>query len=381
MGSAPSNLVSNGILVARIEDNATKSLTLNEPSVLNEDYSVLDDEQPYEEMSLNMQKLEKSFQLISNLKTSSNILKNKRAFKSFLFMSKLSMIDEFRESRTQYDLLAKYKIVINIFAEIYSNCFEDVKNFVSFYEFLNDSNKKGDSKFQKLKIIYLFINNLNNLVWLFTECSHIFRLNFHESGATTTFINFYLNNQEFVLNCLKFKFEISKRDDNFAPGLQMLRALIGICHNLTKLIDNTKTDWTKIDACSKLMTFSQTIYKYPDIRLSTYMALANVMCENDIEKLNTTDIIKDIVKIIKLGSESISSKINLKRIKISLDVDENSNTEAAVISHRDSQYNIVELLETLNRIAVNDHIKYSLYKDYEMNQTLKVIIMDGNYIG
>lgn len=373
MGSAPSN--------NRIENIESKPSIQKESITSNDDYSILDDEQPFEEFNLNIQKLEKSFQLITNLKTSSNILNNKRAFKSFLFMSKLSMIDEFRESRSQYNLLVKYKTIINIFSEMYANCYEDIKNFVSFYEFLNDANKKGDLKFQKLKINFLFINNLNNLVWLFTECSQTFRSSFHETGATATLINLYLNNKEFVLNCLKFKFEISKKDENLAPGLQLLRALIGICHNLTKLIDNTKTDWTKIDACSKLMSFSQTIHKYPDIRLSAYMALANVMCENDVEKLNTTEVIKDIVKIVKQGAELIVNKNDLKRIKINLDIDENSSTEAAVIIYRDNQYNIVELLETLNRIAVIDKIKFTLYKDYGMNQTLKMIIIDGNYIG
>jgi hypothetical protein len=113
-----------------------------------------------------------------------------------------------------------------------------------------------------------------------------------------------------------------------------------------------------------------------------YMTLANIFKDEDMEMLpDTILVVKDIIRIIKLGAESIVSKKNLKRVRVDLNSPINSEQPiATMIVYNENRYNLLELLESLYKISINDKMKYTLYQDFGMKNTLKEIIMYGNEI-
>lgn len=115
------------------------------------------------------------------------------------------------------------------------------------------------------------------------------------------------------------------------------------------------------------------------------MTLANIFRDEDIEMLSDTMlVVKDIIKIVKIGAEAIVSKKDLKRSRVDLKSRTNlnetssSSSEATVIVYNENRYNLIELLEALYKISINDKMKYTLYQDFDMKKTLKDIIMHGN---
>ena len=102
---------------------------------------------------------------------------------------------------------------------------------------------------------------------------------------------------------------------------------------------------------------------------------------------DTILVVKDIIKIIKLGAESIVSKKNLKRVRV-VDLNISSSSvnnmnvvvEATIIIYNENRYNLIELLEALYKISINDKMKYTVYQDFGMKCTLKEIIIYGNEI-
>lgn len=129
----------------------------------------------------------------------------------------------------------------------------------------------------------------------------------------------------------------------------------------------------------------------------SYMTLANVFCDQDLEMLPDTKlVVKDIIRIIKIGADSIVSKKNLTRSRVDLkslttinpsieasSLKSSHNTlgsagEATVIIYNENRYNILELLDSLYKIAINDKMKYTLYEEFGMKKILKEIIMFGN---
>ena len=162
MGSAPSNLDSVPIRSASVRPA---------PNEINFDsYDLLDNEKLYSDLKDNLKKLELAFKYLLDLKDVSNVVKDKRALKTFLFMSELSFLDNFRESREQYDLVLKYNMA-EVFVNLLTVCKSDLKAFLIQNEYLNDPNKSYDSNFKSLKVKYLFVSYLTNFIWNLTEFS------------------------------------------------------------------------------------------------------------------------------------------------------------------------------------------------------------------
>jgi hypothetical protein len=112
--------------------------------------------------------------------------------------------------------------------------------------------------------------------------------------------------------------------------------------------------------------------------LYAYLAITNVVSDTEIETLpQTVIVLKDIIKLIKIGANSILTKSDLKRVKIDLD-NEKLDLEATVIIFGLNQFNIIELLEALYKLSVNDKTKPLIYQTFEMNTILKTIIIEGN---
>lgn len=372
MGSAPSNLESVPIRSASVRPA---------PNEINFDsYDLLDNEKLYSNLKDNLKKLELAFKYLLDLKDVSNVVKDKRALKTFLFMSELSFLDNFRESREQYDLVLKYNMA-EVFANLLSVCKSDLKTFLIQNEYLNDPIKSNDSNFKSLKVKYLFVSYLTNFIWNLTEFSRTFRQEFHSKNGTKCLITDYLGDLELIKNCLRLKLQPNKSSSDFTlVGLHFLRSLNGTCHNLSKIADNNKKDWEEMNATTILMKFVELTKNYSNVRLTAYMTIANIVNDKEIETLNETHtVMNEIIKIIGMCADLIESN-DLRRAKIDFNDETNIYAEAAVVIYEQSQYNIIELLEALYKLSINDKIKCEIYNEFEKNQALKKIIMNGNEI-
>lgn len=118
------------------------------------------------------------------------------------------------------------------------------------------------------------------------------------------------------------------------------------------------------------------LFRYSYLRMITYMTLANVFRDEDLEMLPDTKlvVVKDIIRIIKIGAESI---VRNKQVNSSSS-SSSSSAATTVIVYNENRYNLIELLDSLYKIAINDNMKYTLYEEFDMKTTLKQIIMHGN---
>lgn len=125
----------------------------------------------------------------------------------------------------------------------------------------------------------------------------------------------------------------------------------------------------------------------------SYMTLANVFRDDDLEMLSDTNqVVKDIIKIIKIGAETIvnnnkKTRTNPTSSPVKLDQSESESTTTSrsrceanktVIYYKENRYNLLEMMDSLYKIAINDEMKYKLYEDFGMKKILKDIIMCGD---
>lgn len=116
----------------------------------------------------------------------------------------------------------------------------------------------------------------------------------------------------------------------------------------------------------------------------SYMTLANVFRDDDLEMLaDTNQVVKDIIKIIKIGAETIvkNKKTTTNQTSESSEsesIKQQSEANKTVIYYNENRYNLLEMMDSLYKIAINDDMKHKLYEDFGMKQILKDIIMFGD---
>ena len=343
-------------------------------------YETLNEDNVLDNLQDNFKKLELAFKYFLDLKEPGEIVQSKRALKCFKFMAAFCLQDDFRESKVQFELISKYNMV-EVFSGLIKHCHPFVKEFVAEYVLIKDLATKSDPNIKTLKMKYSFASYLSRILCTLTECSKTFRYKYHEHKGSAHLLS-YLSDEELIHNCLRLKmnFTTPERSANeSSTGIVFLRSLIACCHNLSKTSDTKLSEWNSLNATSVLLKFAQITESYSSIRLYAYLALTNVVSDKDIETLpETITVMRDIIKLIKIGSNSIASKKELKRVKIDMDNDDSTDSEAAIIIFGLSQYNIIELLEALYRLSINDKTKPLIYQTFEMNVILKVIIIEGN---
>ena len=365
------------------EDNEIKISSSN--NVINENqtndpYVILDDDVLLQNLEENLKKMELAFKYFLDLKDPAELVKYKRALRSFRFISELCVRDDFKQSRNQFDLIYKYSMV-EFFTNLSFFCFAYVKQFVEDNFYLSETNKSDDGEFKILKIRFLIMSYLAKILWNFTEISKSFRNKFHESKGTLSILK-YLEDQEFVQNCLRFKSSSKwqpKNGNDWPIGILLLRSMIACFHNLTKIAETKQAEFRDMNSTLILQKFAEITENHSSLRLYAYLAITHVASDGEIETLPQTLILKDIIKLIKIGSSSLSTKNDLKRVKIDTDKGK-TDLEATIIIFGLNQFNIIELLDAVYKFSVNDKAKPLIYQTFEMNTILHKIIIEGNDI-
>jgi hypothetical protein len=350
----------------------------NENSNNHDPFSILDNDKLLESLEENFKKMELSFKYFLDLKEPHELVKYKRALRSFRFLSEFCVQDSFKQRRDQFESIYKYSMV-EFFSNLTLYCYPHVKQFVSENIYLSDSGKSNDAQFKLLKIKFLLMSYVAKILWNLTE-NKSFRYKFHENKGTQALLA-YLNDDELIRNCLRFKLDSrwqSKNDNDSPTGILFLRSLIACFHNLSKIAEMKQAEFKEMNATLILLKFAEITENHSSIRLYAYLAITNVVSDTEIETLpQTVIVLKDIIKLIKIGANSISTKSDLKRVKIDLD-NGKLDLEATVIIFGLNQFNIIELLEALYKLSVNDKTKPLIYQTFEMNTILKIIIIEGN---
>jgi hypothetical protein len=351
-------------------------------------YDMLNKTELDKELPRNVLRLQLSLKYFNELGDISKIVHDKRALNSMLFMT--SLAKQFKEARFDYRLFKEYNIE-EITVGILYYCMNDAKLFVDEYAYLeaNREELKNARQYDDLKVKFLFVYRLMHVLYKITDKSKQFRYGFHEKSGTMVTMD-YLTDDKFVLNLMRFKLSKNKEaysaancEEPFDTGLFLLRYFIDTIRNLTKIADNTKKEWNQMNATAKLLHLAELVASNPAHRLSNYVAITNVVNDLEIETLpNTQLIIKDIVYLIKMGADllkDIAKKPFIKRNKVELNEDKDYS-EVLIVTCDDYEFNIVELLEAVYKIAMNDTIKFNIYNNQEINQSVKTIILKGNSI-
>ena len=200
------------------------------------------------------------------------------------------------------------------------------------------------------------------------------RDNFYEKGGTEIVIG-YLGDEVLVKNLMEIR--LKDETDKINSGVKLLGLIIGVIYYLSKNADNYKKDLIKFQSTAKIIKFSEVTAEFSKIKIDSYRSAINVMEEDEILSLpGIWSLVADLIKIIDLCTNCLKDKINLNRVKIN--IGSGKDIEVAQVYYNCYKYNLIELLETLNKIAVCDHAKYEIYETYKFKESIKFILMDGN---
>jgi hypothetical protein len=298
------------------------------------------------------------------------ILTEERAYNAVLY---------FKMHLHNPDIVAKLEVSDNllyVIVEVFKDYIKDFRLYVCNNEYIIDLKEcYGIEKVYRTE--FRFVQILLFITWCLSSRSNSFSTKFHKAGGTKALIE-YLAEENLVKNTLNLKYEKQQAGDNSPPGLYFMRAIIGAVNNLSKLADDFQKDFLDMNATSVLLKLIPLINDLPTHRISTYMAIANIVSDKEIETLPEVElVVADIVKLIQTISHGISAKHKNIRSKYEIN---GEKVFVYVVSIASSQYHVVELLEVLYRVAVNDKIKTVIYKDYGCKQYLKNIFLNGNTV-
>ena len=381
MGSAPLRSSTSAKERPAIDKDMSKCKSESSRSSSNTD-------EVSEDMNENLNRLEEDYKFLTEINDTETILNSRVCLKKFMFMSKLSLHDQFRQVNQHFKILPKYNIH-EVMVNLMSACFDETRAFVNKYQCYDGdpAAKQADkSVYKRLKRSYLYLYELCNVALQYTDTSIWFCFNFHEKGGTKILLD-YLSDETFLENCKRFKSHKyeddarTKKDDTNKSGLALTRLLVGTVHNLTKIADEYKKDWQDLGATGKLLKFSEIFQKHASHRLTSYMAIANIVNDKQIETLPSTKYaIDDLIQLVYLGGQALRIKTDIHYTKIDLNQSGKMDTLVSVVFFEDTEFNMIELLEALNKLAVNDTIKYSIYQSSKMPDTIKNILFNGNAI-
>lgn len=322
----------------------------------------------------NKEKIKLCFKFLHELKHASKITASKTALNICMYLYNLVNSSQYKQClyQTEY-LICKYKI-IDLIINIFLFCYDYTKQYLSENEFNHEPSKSSDPSYKHLKVKYYFVAYLTDIVCFYTENVASFQKNFHSNNGIRSLFN-YISDTEFVNDCLRFKYSQEQPRNIGAP---LLEGLVHCLFSLSKVADSDKKIWHDLNVAVKLFDFAEQIKEYPGTKILVYLTIVNVINEEEMEMLPKIDCIIDkMIELINTIAVCISSKENLKRKKILV---RNKESECAVIAYKKFEFNLVELLESLNRIATHDKMKWTIFKKMNFSDSLKNIITHGNQV-
>jgi hypothetical protein len=282
--------------------------------------------------------------------------------------------DQSEDNDELIKLISENKNIIEIFINSLAYYLEELKTYLSSYSKsckikLSEENEgKCLEKFDFVQEMIILTRNLTNK-------SKSLCYKFHDNHLSQTIFD-YLSDDDLVKRLFKFKQRSSLNIRQI--GLEFLLGLLGVLLNISYIADYRKKDFEELKATEKLLKFVEYIKSNENSRLLVYVTLTNIVNEHDIETaFDTKQTIEDLIRLIRVGADKIKSKDNLKRIRVDVDFDEEIEIFEEICIINDD-WNILDLLLALYRLAINDNLKLVIYQNYNIKDELEKILLFGN---
>ena len=266
------------------------------------------------------------------------------------------------------------KSIVDVFVSSLAYYLEELKVFLGSYsksslsKLLQDDVQLYLEKFDFVIELIILIRNLTNK-------SKTLCYRFHDNHGTQVIFD-YLVDDNLVKRLFKFKQRSSANTKDI--GINFLLGLLGTLLNISYIADYRKKDFEELKVTEKVIHLVDLVKKCDNARLLAYVILSNVVNENEIEtSLDTRHAIEDLMSLIRAGVDAIVQKENLKRIRVDVDFDEDNEIFEDVCSINDD-WNILDLLLALYRLAINDNLKLVIFRDFNIKIELEKIFLNGN---
>ena len=148
---------------------------------------------------------------------------------------------------------------------------------------------------------------------------------------------------------------------------------------MSNTIERTRTSWSNLNATQILTQLVCEKYAKSNLELAFYMTIANVACDDDISSLpNIRLVLKYLTNFVSLFVKSYQEEI-ARRMPVKLDETQGAQ-EIIVIDHESTSWHLVEVLVAVYKLAVNDSLKFEIFKEHKIGEYLGVILEKGNEI-
>lgn len=210
-----------------------------------------------------------------------------------------------------------------------------------------------------------------SVVYLIASATHtsvLFRKKFNEMGGAQLLL-YYISSEDFLSKCIMAV--ESDPDENYHI-LFLMRNVINTIRNLSNSIefDNFKVRLILI-AFVKAFKFQESHL------LLAHLLLIKISTESEFEATPNKNVFcQRFVQLTGMCVEAIERTDALERVEIELDY--GRVTTVCQIASDNCDFNLIELLDTLNHLCVNDKIKYEFFVDNNLNDLIRRIILHGN---
>ncbi|CAF0705631.1 unnamed protein product [Brachionus calyciflorus] len=303
--------------------------------------------------------LKSSFDYISSLNDYENLYENQKLISSINYIYKISS----KIDKIHLINLASENRVGHVLAMSLKSC------YVKLAEIQSRDESSGDLE-KILSQVAIFFS----VIRLFSNHSIKFSSEFHESSGIS-FIFQYLSNTAIIE-----KYRNSKNLEKNSKIMirWLVRSLLGCLVNLSKNCSNFKNEWKQENSIELIFKLSEELKDIDDCQLACYIILANITEEDEVAKFpSLKNVLPILIGIIDKMAKSIFYDKNLPRIAIEVE-DTGKIENVCKITVGPTIWHLIELMEALYKMAVNDSIKKIIYFDHKLNESLRLIIFNGN---
>lgn len=229
---------------------------------------------------------------------------------------------------------------------------------------------------QNLKELLSFSCNFITLIRYLTIYSDKFCNRIHQIDNSLNVLFDVIQNKQL----LDFLVDLYHQNKSNKPELLQqlyffVRELVGIILNLSKVYDSYSDNWKQLNAVKIVLDYSEKVKDIKNSKIGPCLILANIVDENEINQYAEIRqiLIPLLCKVSAFCAQNIKKKstIYLKEIgrKVQVGVTKISNCE----------WNIVELMNAICKLAVRDDLKQKIY-NLVKTELIEKIISNGNQI-
>jgi hypothetical protein len=309
-----------------------------------------------------MDKLEQSFSVLIDLNDPSKIINKFETYETLRLCLNLVNLNQEKMSFINLTISKNYhQILANLFCYI-----ESIKSNINFDEctniFTKSTNFQDRTLSEQCVLILIFLDKLFNQYFLLSiELRRFFStINpIYNKTYLSCFISF-IDDTNFI--------------DNFIKCFKSFDGFINTIQNLSVSADECKNVWQETKAVDILLKFASNYQKFS---IESYAVVAYIASDEDLERMT---IISEIIsKFANLAIKCIDDTGKIKYDQEFKDVDNKNKIFyiSAVSLGNGFDLSIDVLLLSLFYFAINEKLKFDIYNNDDLKQSLKKIIYTG----